>query len=267
MPVIQPAKLKQESARLVELYHQPDIFIRELHNMLELYADRTYRRGQAGEPASILPTYNVPPPLLRQITRDLKPLAQIWREETLILCDMLWSEENFEIRSLATYLLGQIELKPPDPVIERLMMWSDETMDERVVQVLLDYGLSRMRSEAQAELITMIEEWLISNSLIKKQLAVRVLIPMTDDPPGENIPLIFRLTTPFIRRTERELRPYVLRLWRQLAVCSPQETAFQLKQNLKAPDNPDIKWFIRHLIPSFPDDIQNSLREYLREVD
>lgn len=267
MPVIQPAKLKQESARLVEIFHQPDAFVRELHNLLERYADRTYRPGQAGEPASLLPTFNVPPPLLRQITRDLKPIAQKHRDESLILCDMLWSEDNFEIRSIAAFLLGQIELTPPSLVVERLITWSDETLDERMVQVLLDYGFSRIRTEVPEQIIKIAEEWLISTSIIKNQLAFRLLIPLCDDPPGENIPRIFRLTIPFIRKTERELRPYVLRLWKQLAINSPRETAYQLKQNLKAPDNPDIKWFIRHLIPLFPDDIQKSLRESMREVD
>lgn len=265
MPVIKPAKLKQESARLVDFYHESDMFVRELHNLLDRYADRTYRPGQAGEPTSLLPTYNVPPPLLRQITRDLKPLAQTRREESLILCDKLWSEDNFEIRSLAAFLLGQIELTPADPVIERLMKWSDETLDERMVQVLLDNSLIRMRTESQDELFTIAEEWLNSTSTQKNQFAVRVLISMADAPPGENVPLIFRLTTVFIRKTDRELRPYVLKLWRQLALSSPQETAYQLKQNLKAPDNPDVKWYIRNLIPSFPDDLQKSLRESLRE--
>lgn len=267
MPVIQPAKLKQESDRLVGFYQQPDVFVRELHNLLDRYSDRTYRSGQAGEPTSILPTYNVPPPLLRQITRDLKPLAQNWRDESLILCDRLWSDDNFEVRSLAAFLLGQVDLNPPDPVIERLLKWADDTTDERMEQVLLDNTLTRMHTESQDELMTIAEEWLNSSSLQKHQFAVRVLIPMATAPPGENIPSIFRLTTPYIRKTDRELRPYVLKLWEQLALGSPQETAYQLKLNLNAPDNPDIKWYIRHLIPSFPDELQKSLRESMREFE
>ena len=50
MPAIQPVRLKRQSALLVEQFNNPAAFIRSLHHLLEFYADRVHRPGQAGEP-------------------------------------------------------------------------------------------------------------------------------------------------------------------------------------------------------------------------
>jgi hypothetical protein len=267
MTAIHPAKLKQESADLSKNYYQPDTFIREFHRLLERYADRTHRTGQAGEPTSILPSYNVPPPVMRQIFRDLKTIAQNNREESLLLCDKLWSQAHFELRTLAAFLLGQIPIDPPEPITRRLTAWTDETLDERMVNVLLNYGLERMRNESQGQIYTLAENWLTTANKNKYQLGIRVLVPLIDHPTAEDIPMIFRLTTPLIRQADIEVRPDVLILWRRLAQSIPQETAYHLQQNLKAPDNPDTGWYVRRLIKHFPAGMQKSLRDTLIETN
>jgi len=54
MPAIHPARMKIQVARLGEKIRQPEVFVRELHNLLDFYADRTHRPGQFGEPPPLL---------------------------------------------------------------------------------------------------------------------------------------------------------------------------------------------------------------------
>jgi hypothetical protein len=60
MPAIQPARLRQQAALMVEHFDQPAAFVRSLHHLLEYYADRAHRPGQAGKPPALLAAYNVP---------------------------------------------------------------------------------------------------------------------------------------------------------------------------------------------------------------
>jgi hypothetical protein len=267
MTAIRLAVLKQESASLIKYFDQPDSFVREFHRLLDRYADRTHRMGQAGEPTSILPSYNVPAPVMRQIFRDMRLIVQTHPEEILILCDTLWSQAYFELRSLAAFLLGQISLDPPEPITGRITKWVNEVLDERMVSLLLDYGLARMRLEAQEQIYALAETWLATSNPKKNQVGIRVLIPLIEHPTAEDIPLIFRLTTPLIRQTDKDLRPDVLSLWKILAQSIPNETAYHLLQNLKSPSNPDTRWFIRHLIHSFPKGIQDNLRGALKDTN
>lgn len=266
MTAIKPAVLKQESARLTELFINSDSFVRELHRLLDRYSDRTHRMGQAGESNSILPAYNAPPPVLRQIYRDLIGPAHNNPGETLILCDKLWTEAHYELRCLAAYLLGQVPLDPPENVTRRITKWVDQVNDERIIDVLLDYGLMRMRGEALEQLYKIAETWLESPNQHYLRMGIRILVPLVEHPTSEDIPLILRLTTPLIREATIDVRPDVLLLWKRLALTGPEETAYYLLQNLRAPNNPDTRWFIRHLINNFPKEIQDKLRMALKET-
>ena len=75
MPAIQLARLKIQSVRLAENFADPHTFARELRGLLDFYAERTHRPGQVGEPPPILPAYNVPPQVMRQVERELSPIA------------------------------------------------------------------------------------------------------------------------------------------------------------------------------------------------
>src|SRR3989304_215281 len=104
MPAIQLARLKIQSAQLSEDFVRPDKFVRGLRDLLELYADRTRRSGQFGEPAPLLPAFKVPAPVLRQVLKDLAPMATGDPQGGLALCEALWAEPFLEFRLLAAYL-------------------------------------------------------------------------------------------------------------------------------------------------------------------
>jgi len=45
MPAVDIARLKTQAAVLVEKFDQPAVFLKELHQILDAYADRTMRTG------------------------------------------------------------------------------------------------------------------------------------------------------------------------------------------------------------------------------
>ena len=92
MPAIQPARLKKQVALLAVKFHQPDLFVRELHALLHHYSDHTHRSGQAGLPSPLIGSYNTPPPVMRQIWLALTPLVNSHPAEVILLCDALWAE-------------------------------------------------------------------------------------------------------------------------------------------------------------------------------
>ena len=47
---------------------------------------------------------------------------------------------------------------------------------------------------------------------------------------------------------------------------SPDETAFFLRQTAAIPNSPDTPWIIRQLLRQFPPDLEESLREFSREL-
>ncbi len=264
MPAIKPAHLKQQVADLVAKYDQPEQFVRALHALLDQYSDHTQRHGQAGLPDPLIDSYNTPPPVMRQVWHELARLIKPHPNQMLHLCDALWAEPNYDLQLLATRILGQLPTKPPDPVLKRLQSWIQAGMDRRILDGLLENGAKRFQQEAPDQLLEVITAWLSSSDQTSQQAGLRALLPMIVEPGKPSLPTIYRLVTPYLRIAPARIRPDILAVVSALAHCSPSETAYVLRQNLSAPDNPDTAWIIRQVIDEFPVDTQKGLREAIR---
>lgn len=266
MPAIQPARLKQQAALLVEHFADPAAFVRSLHHLLDFYADRAHRPGQSGEPAPLLAAYNVRPPVLRQILQELAPLADQEPQLALALIDALWEQAYLEFRLLAASLLGQLPPAPAHPILSRAQSWIKADPQVRMVTAVLGQGLARLRRENPDELIRLVEDWLSNDDIFYQQSGLQALLPMINDLSFENLPLFFRLIYPFTRVAPPALRPDLLDVLGALARRSPQETAYLLRQNLDIPNNTDASWLIRQCLGDFPPEIRESLRMAVRDA-
>jgi hypothetical protein len=262
MPAIQPARMKIQVAQLGEKARQPEVFVRELHGLLDFYADRTHRAGQFGEPPPLLATYKTPAPVFRQIEREIAPLADD-PPAALALVDALWAEKVLEFRQLAIRLLGLLPPTPPQAVLERVSAWIAAYPENRIQEAILEHSLARLRREAPQYFYPLVESWLTAEAVYSRQAGLRALSYLVGDPGYENIPAVFRLTLPWMRSIPAALRQEMVTLMRALARHFPQEASYILRQNL-ADDRPDTIWLARQVLDELPDEIQAGLRDTLR---
>jgi len=266
MPAIYLARLKHQTANLVNLLENPSEFIHELHGLLDLYSDRTHRPGQSGEPPPLLQTYKVPKPVLRQVIIELTPPVKSNPAAAMQLVEALWAEPYLEIRTLAAMTLGIIPSKSPEAVLNIVQTWVAPDIDEQLMDTVLDLGLANIRSEYPDILLQRIELWLDQPDEFSRLVGLRALIPFLASPVYDNFPVFFLLLSPFARKAPLSLRPDILETFRTLALRSPKETAYFLHQNLEAPENPDTAMLIRQCLPSFPQELRESLQSALREA-
>lgn len=265
MPAIQPARLKQQVSELVEKFAQPDIFVRDLQTLLDLYSDHTYRPGLSGEPSPLISSYKTPPSVMRLVWQELTPLIKQQPAKILPLCDALWVTQNYDLQVLATRLLGQAPSKPTEPVIDRINTWICQGLNNRIMDKLFEFGLSRLRIDMPEVVFELISSWIAAKDLQVQQAGLRALLSKIDLSETENLPTIFRMLTPYLRSAPTRLRPDILAVLTELAHTSPSETAFLLRQNLSAPENPDTAWIVRKVLDEFPDELRAGLKYSLRE--
>jgi hypothetical protein len=265
MPAIQPARLKKQTSELVGKFNQPAAFIRDLHALLDMYTDHTHRSGQSGDPSPLIPTYKAPPPVMRQVWNELIPVIKRQPEDVLMLCDALWAEQNYDLKLLAARMLGQVQIPPPDPVIERINAWIEQELDKRILDGLFENSFIQLQQADPESLLDVVSAWLSTTKPSIQQAGLRALLAIIKRSGAGNIPSIFRLITPYIRIAPSRLRPDILEVLTALAHDSPAETAYLLRQNLSAPNNPDTAWLIRQVLVEFPPESQTSLRTALKE--
>ena len=266
MPAIQPARLKIQAAQLAEKFTDPPAFSLRLNELIEFYADRTYRPGQDSDPQPLLKAFNVPTPVLRQVSKELSKPSAANREAALALCDALWLKPVLEFRLLAAMILGQVAVQPMEDILGRVNAWAIPSTESRLIQALIADGLISVRLDWPDQYLHQIEIWLSSGKLFYSQLGLQALLPLLEMVEFDNLPAGMRMITPLVRAAPQSLRPDLLQVIQRLAARSPKETAFFLRQNLIIKeDNPGTAWLTRQSLAYFPADTRAVLRAALKE--
>ena len=266
MPAIQLARLKIQSANLAKSFANPGTFVGGLHELLDFYADRTRRPGQAGKPPPLHFAYNVPTPVLRWVLKELTPLVKDNPQAGFTLCDALWAESYFEFRLLAASLLGEIRPSAPNDCLKRVDKWTTPQTEDRLINVVVKEGLEYLRQNYPDQYMNQVEIWLNSKEIHNKKLGLRAMSALIAAQDFENLPALYRILAPQIREVPGKLKPDMLDTIKALAQRFPNEVAFFLKQNLEIKtDNPGTSWLIRNSLRYFPNNIQTSLRTALHQ--
>lgn len=260
MPAIQLTRLKHQAGLVRDAYFQQEVFVRRLHHLLEFYANNSHRRGQSGKPTSLVHTYNVPAPVLRQVLQDVAPLIKENPEQALQLIDCLWKEENLECRTIAISILGALPVEQPNEIINRVNAWLPMS-EGQIVEQILSQGLARIRSDARPHFISTVRTWMRSDDKRNQQIGLRALIYPLEETDFEDLPTLFRLLTPLARNITPIIKQDLVTVFKALAHTSPYETAYFLRQNLPFQD---IPWLIRQVIKELPESLQGNLKKALK---
>ena len=264
MPAIDLARLKKQTAQLGDIFDQPSAFLRELREVLEFYVNRTLR-SQSVAPSSVLPTYRTPVVVLRQIEKELGPIAERQPIQALELADALWDEGWLETKLIAAFLLGRI---PPreERLLARLTAWTQAVRDPEVRAALLTTSLTRLRRETPDLFLILVKEWLHPARQRMWSNGIQALVPLISSPDFDNLPPIFEIMEPILKASPATLQYDLQELIIVLFEASPDETTFFLQEILKGTRNPLPSIALRRMSPELPQELQTSLREILRQT-
>lgn len=265
MPAIDLARLKLQAARLAEDFSNPPAFLRGLHEVLELYTNRTMRTSQVAKRLS-LPTYHTPPPVLRQIERELAPLAERLPLKGVALVNELWKDGSLETRLLAARLTGMLPPAEAMPILGRLPDWLTRSTDKQIRRALLTDAFARVRSENPEAFFILLEEWLKSPRSAWQVWGMQALLPLLESPEFENLPAVFRILRPAVLAAGPTTQLDLQACLAALARVSPTETSFYLREMLAGDPPALFLHTLRRMLPALPSELQASLRDPLRAL-
>ena len=264
MPAIDLARLKTQAARLADKFGEPEAFVHDLNELLDYYTNRTIRSTQIAQRIS-LPTYHTPAPVLRQIQSELDPLAEARPTDAITLVNALWKVKSLESRLLAARLLGRIPPAQALTVFSNLPDWLSQSTDRQIREALLMDALTRLRQENPETFFIILEDWLKSQRGSLQVWGLQALIPILHDPHFENLPAVFRILRPAIQSagplTQLELQA-VLATLEQVSLT---ETLAFLRESTSTNPSPMMVRTLRRILPGLSTEIQNALRDILRE--
>ncbi len=262
MPSIDLARLRKQALRLADFFFAPEEFVRHLNSTLDSYVNYTVRGRRPAVAGSTLASHRTPAVVLRQIERELAPLASATEHAaaSLALADRLWDESWLESRLLAAYVLGKV---PPDeaPLIARLTAWIGQIRDPELRGRLLDASLFSMRRESPDVFLQLIGEWLRPERPRFWPAAIQAAISAAGDPEFPNLPGLLAALEPALRRAPAEMQLEFESLLIALMAVSPTETTFLVRQILVSSDDPSTTLLFRRMSPALPPELQDEIRE------
>lgn len=260
MPSIQLGQLQQEAAHLSEHFTQPDTYLKQLERMLQSYATPIHRHGRVKGLRPVLYSFEVPPPVLKQLELEMSLQAGLQPGAALAIADVLWERRSFETRQLAIRLLGAIPGEAQG-VCLRLSEWAAENQEELLVNELHQRGARQLAQHAPLALLTFSQQLLASGHIRQQILGLGCLEMLLAAGSFANLPAVFGVLRPISQEMPRKLQPFVADVLLALAQRTPKETAFFLGQILAQQPSEGTRWVARQVLRALPAEMQANLRE------
>jgi hypothetical protein len=249
----------------MDFYFVPTEFTRQLRLVLDSYVNYTARKSKALAPGVNLPSYGTPSVVLRHLEQDFSGQASeaANADQTLELADELWDEGWLETRLLAAFLLGRM---PPQEgrLIARLTAWTSQIQDPELRTKLLEASLMRMRKESPAMFLQLIGEWLLPERTQFWANAIQAAIAAIKDPDFINLPPLLGVIEPVAEAAPAQIQVDLEQLILALYKASPTETSYFVRHLLINSKNPMTAITFRRMSPSFPTELREEIREFVR---
>jgi hypothetical protein len=265
MTAVNPTRLRFQMQGLMSFFDSPVEFHQKLVGLFSLYANYALRFGQNALTRPLIPIYNLPHPVLRQLKLDLTPHIQADPQAALEIADHLWGDDYYEIKHTAIWIMGTIPINDPEPILDRVLQWLTPGLDQVVKRDLLSIGTRSLQDHFPESWEALILSLLSKNEPEMVALGIQALAEGSKSPNFKNLPAIFRLASPFIRDPHIVYARDLEDLIEVLAQLSPQETGYFLKQILSVSVSRETSRLIKNCLSTFPEEIQRDLRSALKK--
>ena len=263
MPAVNPTRLRFQIDELMHDFATPPEFHRNLRDLFSLYANRTLRYGDSTEVKPLIPMYNLPTPVIRQLQTDLDLRVSADPQSALSLADELWQDNYYEIKQTALYILGTVPIDSPEPIIERLKLWLSPDIDVLLITSLFTMGTKRIQSTYPLVWERFINSFLEKGNPEDLSIGIKGLTEGLKHEDFSNLPAVFRLISPIIQRPDRKNLHDLEDLIKVLAEKSSTETGHFLRQSLSISDSHETRKLIKQCLVFFPETISRDLKTLL----
>ncbi len=263
MPAVNPTRLRFQIDELMRDFASPSEFHRKLRDLFSLYANRSLRYGDSTDIKPLIPIYNLPAPVFRQLQLDLDLRVAEDTHSALALADELWQDNYYEVKQTALYILGTVPIDSPGPIIDRLNNWLSPDLDLLLITSLFTMGTRRIQETHPDVWERFISSFLEKDDPEELAIGIRGLTEGLKNENFSNLPAVFRLIGPIIQYPNRKNLHDLEDLVEIMAKKSATETGHFLRQSLSISDSPELKRLVKQCLDFFPEAIAKDLRPLL----
>jgi hypothetical protein len=265
MPAVDLPRIKRQIHDLLDYFHAPAAFRRELNHLFFNYAHHALNFSDYSKRKPLIPSYHLPAPLIRQLEMDLRPVITQYPQAALALADELWQDTYIEVQKTAIFILNTSLTDNPAPIRERLETWLTPEMDKELAAYLITQATKNLLIAFPKAWEKLVETWLDQKQPRMTAIGLQAVIESVKNPNYSNLPFIYRLVSPFIQEPHSIYRHELELLITALVERSPTETGFFILQVLALSPSKSTRRLVKDCLPAFSQTIQQELQLILKD--
>jgi hypothetical protein len=267
MPAAELSRLQAQISAISTQFDEPQIFLRSLLTLMELYGDQHFTPGDLSRVQHLLPEYRLPALVVRQLKASLSSLTIDHPIPAMQIMDSLWKAKHFEARLMAAVMLGSLPVASIDPVMERINKWVNPEEDKDLIAELLNSAYRLLRVEKIEVWLIQIEDWLKGKKGGMVKIGLQAINVMLNDPKFSNSEKIFPLLEPVFLRPILSVQKDLLSAIELLADHSEMETTAFLRSILVKTKDEVVIRFVRRCLPYLEQESQNNLKLFMKSSE
>ncbi len=263
MPPIDPAVLRQRTSALAAQLDDPPRLAASVRQLLDDYADRTYRASPRVVTSAQNNKLKVPGPVLRAIVAALREPLRADPPQGLAVLDRLWAGGAREERRIAAELLGGVLQARPAEGLALAEAWALQIESGETADALAELGLGPLALQDPLAHLEYARRWVTHPQRWARRFGLALFWPLLKDKQWDNVPGALAVIRPAMTEPDGEVRRAVAAVLEQLALKSPAEVSrFLLEQAARS--NTHTRWIVRHALASLDAADQAAIVKALR---
>lgn len=264
MAVIDPLRLQKQIRQCFANPSNAQLFVSAIKNLLETYADHTYRAGERVALPSSLKSYHVPQPLIRTLKKELASLSQSQPTQALSVAEILWDQPFQECKDLAISILENLPIEMEKEYFRTLEQWASSCKQAELIENIAKCVNTSVHAQQPAALIDRAQKWMLDERFTVRKLGFLVVEHLCRSISFGDLPLLFRLISPYLNRFPPQNYQDVIAICNNLIAKSPKEMAYLMRTAITANPSADAKRLIKSCIRTFPPELQSDLLKAIK---
>lgn len=263
MPAVDLLTLRARAAALVNLFDQPEPFLKSLRQLLEATSDASYRQSIVVHAHMPLKGYGTPLPVLRAVASALKRSALASPPQALRLAGLLWSAGTREERRLAAELVGLVAASDPEGALRMIEAWLPD-LDSLETADMLAAAAARplMLADPRARLLDA-RRWVNAEARWVRRFGAAALGELARAQEFQDVDAVLAALRGAMTESKAEVRRAVAANLRDLTPKSAGDVARFLREWAQVTDK-NTRWMVKHGMTRLDPQAQSELTALMR---
>jgi len=253
MPSVDLTRLNAQIEALFTASVKPEIFIRNLNALLQLYSHQAYSAGTGVIATASMNAYRVPDAVMVALEKRMKSWVEDNPKATLSIADSLWRLPQVENKHLTLLILASQPVKSTQKILWRIHRWIMEENESSIQRELIMTGCSGLITQQPQTFLNQVRHWLAHKDASVYKAGLIGLLMLSQREGLRDEPLVLDILQDLLEKFSLEHQSVIFEILENLIPRHPAECASVITNALLKNPGYTARKLARRSLDLFPE--------------